>query len=255
MRDASLCDSAAESESAPAEAAGDNASTGAMAPLPGCAPMSSQLRTARNAPANSQASATNRTPASSQLRIRPASADDADGIRAVYAPFVSTPVTFEEEVPSREAYRKRIESICEKYPCLVAEEGGRIVGFAYAHELRERIAFQWNAELSVYLAKRAAGRGLGTTLYGALLALLQKQGVRNVYGIVTLPNPASEALHRHFGFRTVGAYTRSGYKNGRWLDVGIFEKQIGSFDGEPEPLQPIGAIADREEILRVYNQH
>ena len=90
---------------------------------------------------------------------------------------------------------------------------------------------------------------------GALLALLQKQGVRNVYGIVTLPNPASEALHRHFGFRTVGAYTRSGYKNGRWLDVGIFEKQIGSFDGEPEPLQPIGAIADREEILRVYNQH
>ena len=79
--------------------------------------------------------------------------------------------------------------------------------------------------------------------------------MRNVYGIVTLPNPASEALHRHFGFCTVGAYDRSGYKNGRWLDVGIFEKQIGSFDGEPEPLQPIGAIADREEILRVYNQH
>lgn len=75
----------------------------------------------------------------------------------MYAPFVSTPVTFEEEVPSREAYRKRIESICEKYPCLVAEEGGRIVGFAYAHELRERIAFQWNAELSVYLAPAAQG--------------------------------------------------------------------------------------------------
>lgn len=92
MRDASLCDFAAESESAPAEAAGDSASAGAMAPLPGCAPMSSQLH------------------------IRLASADDADGIRAVYAPFVSTPVTFEEEVPSCEAYRKRIESICEKTP-------------------------------------------------------------------------------------------------------------------------------------------
>ena len=92
MRDASLRDSAAESESAPAEAAGDSASAGAMAPLPGCAPMSSQLR------------------------IRLASADDADGIRAVYAPFVDTPVTFEEEVPSREAYRERIVRICEKYP-------------------------------------------------------------------------------------------------------------------------------------------
>lgn len=123
MRDASLCDFAAESEGAPAEAAGDDASAGAMAPLSGCAPMSSQLRAARNAPANSQASATNRTPASSQLRIRLASADDADGIRTAYAPFVSTPVTFEEEIPSCEAYRKRIESICEKYPCLVAEEG------------------------------------------------------------------------------------------------------------------------------------
>ena len=192
MRDASLCDSAAESESAPAEAAGDNASTGAMAPLPGCAPMSSQLRTARNAPANSQASATNRTPASSRLRIRPASADDADGIRAVYAPFVSTPVTFEEEVPSREAYRKRIESICEKYPCLVAEEGGRIVGFAYAHELRERIAFQWNAELSVYLAPAAQGRGAGSRLYAALIELLRLTGIKAVYGVVTSPNPASE---------------------------------------------------------------
>lgn len=92
MRDASLCDFAAESESAPAEAAGDDASAGAMAPLPGCAPMSSQLR------------------------IRLASADDADGIRAVYAPFVSTPVTFEEEIPSCEAYRKRIESICGEVP-------------------------------------------------------------------------------------------------------------------------------------------
>ena len=103
MRDASLCDFTAESESAPAEAAGDSASAGAMAPLPGYAPMSSQLRAARNAPANSQASAAARTPASSQLHIRLASADDADGIRAVYAPFVDTPVTFEEEVPSREA--------------------------------------------------------------------------------------------------------------------------------------------------------
>lgn len=202
MRDASLCDFAAESEGAPAEAAGDDASAGAMAPLSGCAPMSSQLRAARNAPANSQASATNRTPASSQLRIRLASADDADGIRTVYTPFVSTPVTFEEEVPSCEAYRKRIESICEKYPCLVAEEGGRIVGFAYAHELRERIAFQWNAELSVYLAPAAQGRGAGSSLYTALLELLRLTGIKAVYGVVTSPNPASERLHRAFGSRS-----------------------------------------------------
>lgn len=189
------------------------------------------------------------------MNIRFATAADTGGCLAVYAEYMDTVITFETALPSHEEFAGRIRSYGAVYPWLVAEEDGVILGYAYAHRAQERAAYDWNAELSVYLAKRAAGRGLGTTLYGALLALLQKQGVRNVYGIVTLPNPASEALHRHFGFRTVGAYDRSGYKNGRWLDVGIFEKQIGPFDGEPEPLQPIGAIADREEILRVYNQH
>ena len=189
------------------------------------------------------------------MKLRFADEHDASACLAIYAQYIDTSITFETALPSEAEFAGRIRSYGAVYPWLVAEEDGKILAYAYAHRAQERAAYDWNAELSVYLAKRAAGRGLGTTLYGALLALLQKQGVRNVYGIVTLPNPASEALHRHFGFRTVGAYTRSGYKNGRWLDVGIFEKQIGSFDGEPEPLQPIGAIADREEILRVYNQH
>lgn len=243
MRDASLCDFAAESESAPAEAAGDDASAGAMAPLSGCAPMSSQLRAARNAPANSQASATNRTPASSQLRIRLASADDADGIRAVYAPFVSTPVTFEEEIPSCEAYRKRIESICEKYPCLVAEEGGRIVGFAYAHELRERIAFQWNAELSVYLAPAAQGRGAGSSLYTALLELLRLTGIKAVYGVVTSPNPASERLHSAFGFALMGVQPHAGFTCGAWHDVAWYVREIAPFEDAPAPPAPFPAYA------------
>ena len=190
------------------------------------------------------------------IAIRTARPEDAARLLGIYAYYVeSTAITFEYTVPTVDEFRSRIDHTLERYPYLVIERNGVIQGYAYAGVFKERAAYDWNAELSVYLAKCAAGRGLGTTLYGALLALLQKQGVRNVYGIVTLPNPASEALHRAFGFRIVGAYDRSGYKNGRWLDVGIFEKQIGSFDGEPEPLQPIGAIADREEILRVYNQH
>ena len=219
MRDASLRDSAAESESAPAEAAGDSASAGAMAPLPGCAPMSSQLR------------------------IRLASADDADGIRAVYAPFVSTPVTFEEEVPSREAYRKRIESICEKYPCLVAEEGGRIVGFAYAHELRERIAFQWNAELSVYLAPAAQGRGAGSRLYAALIELLRLTGIKAVYGVVTSPNPASERLHSAFGFALMGVQPHAGFTCGAWHDVAWYVREIAPFEDAPAPPAPFPTYA------------
>lgn len=219
MRDASLRDSAAASESAPVEAAGDDASAGAMVPLPGCAPMSSQLR------------------------IRLASADDADGIRAVYAPFVSTPVTFEEEVPSCEAYRKRIESICEKYPCLVAEEGERIVGFAYAHELRERIAFQWNAELSVYLAPAAQGRGAGSSLYTALLELLRLTGIKAVYGVVTSPNPASERLHRAFGFALMGVQPHAGFTCGAWHDVAWYVREIAPFEDAPAPPASFPAYA------------
>lgn len=162
MRDASLCDSAAAAKGP-------------------------QASSASATPASPQASTADRMLASPQMHIRLASADDADGIRAVYAPFVDTPVTFEEEVPSCETYRERIERICEKYPCLVAEEGGRIVGFAYAHELRERIAFQWNAELSIYLAPAAQGRGAGSCLYAALLELLRLMGIKAVYGVVTSP--------------------------------------------------------------------
>ena len=243
MCDASLHDSIAASESAPAEAAGDDASAGAMAPLPGYAPMSSQLRAARNAPANSQASATNSTPASSQLHIRLASADDADGIRAVYAPFVDTPVTFEEEVPSREAYRERIVRICEKHPCLVAEEGGRIVGFAYAHELREHIAFQWNAELSVYLAPAAQGRGAGSRLYATLIELLRLMGIKAVYGVVTSPNAASERLHSAFGFALMGVQPHAGFTCGTWHDVAWYVREIAPFEDAPAPPVPFPSFA------------
>ena len=204
MRDVSLCDSAAASESAP--------STGA-------------------------------TPAKLQLHIRLTSTDDADGIRAVYAPFVDTPVTFEEEAPSCEAYRERIAEICEKYPCLVAEEDGRVVGFAYAHELRERIAFQWNAELSVYLAPAAQGQGVGSRLYAALIELLRLMGIKAAYGVVTSPNPASERLHRAFGFALMGVQPHAGFTCGAWHDVAWYVREIAPFEDAPAPPAPFPTYA------------
>lgn len=256
MRDASLCNSAAANESTPAEAAGDNASASAMAPLPGCAPANSQMRAFRNAPANSQASSAGATPASPQMHIRLASADDADGIRTVYAPFVDTPVTFEEEVPSCETYRERIVRICEKYPCLVAEEGGRIVGFSYAHELRERIAFQWNAELSVYLAPAAQGQGAGSRLYAALIELLCLMGIKAVYGVVTSPNAASERLHSAFGFALMGVQPHAGFTCGAWHNVAWYVREIAPFEDAPAPPVPfpLFASAHPDQVSEVIAQ-
>ena len=232
MRDASLWDSAAANESTPAEAAGESAPAGAMTPPPGC------------------------TPASSQLHIRLASTDDADGIRAVYAPFVDTPVTFEEEAPSCEAYRERIAEICEKYPCLVAEEGGRIVGFAYAHELRERIAFQWNAELSVYLTPTTQGQGAGSRLYAALIELLRLTGIKAVYGVVTSPNAASERLHHAFGFALMGVQPHAGFTCGAWHDVSWYVREIAPFEDAPAPPIPfpLFASAHPDQVSEVIAQ-
>lgn len=232
MRDASLCDSAAANESAPSGAH----------PVRGV-PEGSQASSAGATPASPQTSTADRTPASSQLHIRLASTDDADGIRAVYAPFVDTPVTFEEEAPSCEAYRERIAEICEKYPCLVAEEDGRVVGFAYAHELRERIAFQWNAELSIYLAPAAQGRGAGSCLYAALLELLRLTGIKAVYGVVTSPNPASERLHHAFGFALMGVQPHAGFTCGAWHDVAWYVREIAPFEDEPAPPAPFPSYA------------
>lgn len=224
MHDASLCDSAAGRKSAPDSARG-------RASACGCAPASPKASTA------------DRTLASPQLHIRLASTDDADGIRAVYAPFVDTPVTFEEEAPSCEAYRERIAKICEKYPCLVAEEGGRIVGFAYAHELRERIAFQWNAELSVYLAPTTQGQGVGSRLYAALIELLRLTGIKAVYGVVTSPNAASERLHSAFGFALMGVQPHAGFTCGAWHDVAWYVREIAPFEDAPAPPAPFPSYA------------
>lgn len=184
--------------------------------------------------------------------LRFATLDDAAALLAIYAPYIGTPVTFEYTVPSLADFRGRIETISGDYPYLVWEEDGVILGYAYAHRHMERAAYQWNAELSVYLDGYARGRGLGTKLYAALIELLKLQGIRNVFGCVTLPNERSEALHRAMGFELVGKYSMAGYKNDRWRDVGWFQKQIAAYDDPPAPLVRFRDIdaAAVEDILR-----
>ncbi len=175
--------------------------------------------------------------------IRLAHPSDAPALLAIYAQSIQTPVTFEYELPSLEEFRERIRDISACYPYLVLEEDGDILGYAYAHRLRERAAFAWDAELSVYLDDSTRGRGLGTELYTVLLELLRRQGVQAVYGCITSPNPASVALHERLGFRYCGAFHRTGYKDGQWWDVLWYEKQIGSGGTPPAPLKRVDEIA------------
>ena len=188
--------------------------------------------------------------------IRFAAAADAAALLGIYGQYIDTPITFECARPSEEAFRRRVAEYGAACPYLVWEEDGRILGYAYAHRLGERAAYQWSAELSIYLGRDSTGRGLGRRLYGALMELLRLQGVRTAYGCVTLPNAGSEGLHAAMGFRLTGTWHRAGFKCGAWRDVGWFEKTIAPYDPSPAPVRPIGEVpaAAAAEILERYSR-
>ena len=187
------------------------------------------------------------------MNIGFAAVGDAGELLAIYGQYIETPTTFECALPAEAEFAERIRSVSTCYPYLVCRENGRIIGYAYAHRQAERAAYQWNAELSIYLDREARGRGVGRRLYGALMELLRLQGIRTVYALVTVPNPASEGLHRSMGFRCMGVQRSTGYKDGAWRDVAWFEKTIGTYDEAPAPLRPLRAVP-RERVLKILEE-
>ena len=174
-----------------------------------------------------------------QFTIREAVPGDAPALLDIYAPYIrDTVITFEYDVPTAEKFAARIEETAAAHPYLVCERDGQIIGYAYAHRIRERAASYWAAELSIYLAPEAQGQGVGTALYRCLIDLLEQQRLRILYGCVTLPNEKSQKLHEKLGFSLVGVWHGSGWKFDGWHDVGWFEKRLGG-DG---PAQPVAAF-------------
>ena len=188
------------------------------------------------------------------MDIRFASEQDAAGLLAVYAQYIGTSITFETRLPSLEAFTERIRDIRRVYPYLALTDGERIAGYAYAHRIRERAAYDWCAELSVYLDRDCTSRGWGQRLYGLLMDLLALQNVKTAIGCVTVPNAASERLHASMGFARVGLSPSSGYKNGAWHDVAWFEKPLGPYDVPPAPLLPLGDV-DPAAVAAVMARH
>lgn len=186
------------------------------------------------------------------MRIRPARPEDSAALLRIYAQYIHSPVTFEYALPTEPEFAARIGRISETYPYLVCEENGGISGYAYAHRQAEREAYQWNAELSVYLDAAAASRGRGTRLYRMLLDILLLQGVRSAYALVTLPNAASERLHASLGFRTMGVQSEAGFKAGAWHDVAWFVKDIAPHDAAPRPLLPVSRL-DADVLRRILD--
>jgi L-amino acid N-acyltransferase YncA len=180
--------------------------------------------------------------------MRIATPGDAAQVLEIYAPFcVATPVSFETEAPSVDEIGRRITGALEFFPWLIALEGTRVLGYAYASRHRERAAYRWSADVSAYVREYSRGKGLGRALYTSLFAILKLQGIQNILGGITLPNPASVALHEVMGMRPIGLYKSIGYKCGAWHDVGWWQLALPARGGEPlEPLSFPSILASIE---------
>jgi phosphinothricin acetyltransferase len=157
--------------------------------------------------------------------IRAAEPADAAGIAAIYNHFVAhTVVTFEEEAVSADEIARRMDDVrSASLPWLVAEQAGRIVGYAYGSKWRARSAYRFSSEVTVYLGPDEGGRGIGSMLYTELFQLLRERGIHVVIGGIALPNDASVKLHEKFGMKKVAHFAEVGFKFGKWVDVGFWE--------------------------------
>ena len=169
------------------------------------------------------------------MNIRLAKPLDAAALLAIYAPYVeNTAITFEYDVPTVEDFANRIEKTLKKYPYLVAEEEGAILGYAYASTYYARAAYDWAVELSVYVSQDARGKGVGSKLYDKLEDLLDQMGYMHFLACISLPNKASLALHRKRGYQQVAHLPKIGYKFERWHDIVWLQK---SLEKQAEPIK------------------
>lgn len=188
-----------------------------------------------------------------QILLRIARLSDAARLVEIYAPYVTdTAITFEYEVPSVEEFRGRIEKTLEKYPYIVAEQNGRIMGYAYASAFARRAAYNWSVELSIYLDMEIRRQGIGGRLYKALEEILKEMHILNMNACISWPKAEDEYLtknsvqfHEHMGFRLAGEFHDSGYKFGRWYNVVWMEKMIGDHPENPKPVRAFPEIREK----------
>ena len=175
--------------------------------------------------------------------IRVATAQDASSVLDIYAPYIeNTSYTFETEVPDIAAFKGRINSYLQSWPWLVCEINGVISGYAYGAKHRERVAYQWSVESSIYVHDDYQRAGVATALYTSLIEILRLQGYRNVYAVINLPNEKSVAFHEKIGFEYFGTFKKVGYKLGRWKDVGWWQLQLNEYSMEPAPPIPFSEL-------------
>lgn len=184
------------------------------------------------------------------ITIRKATVADAEPLLAIYAPYIeNTAITFEYEIPTVADFSNRISTTLEKYPYIVAEENNKIIGYAYASAFGTRKAFDWSAEVSIYLDANQRGKGLGSLLYQVLEEYLFQQNIINVYACIAETdqesvylNHASQHFHAKRGYKKVAHFKKSGYKFNEWFDIIWMEKKLRDHPDQAQSTIPFSQI-------------
>lgn len=159
------------------------------------------------------------------MPVRECTPADIPAICAIYNYYIAnTLVTFEESPVSVEEMQARVDQVMESYPWLVYEEGNNIIGYAYASKWKDRSAYRYTAEVTVYLHHEHCAKGVGSNLYQTLIEQLALKNIHVLLACITIPNIASEKIHERFGFRQAAHFREVGFKFGRWVDVGYWQK-------------------------------
>jgi phosphinothricin acetyltransferase len=186
------------------------------------------------------------------MPIRIATPQDAAQIAEIYGPSVTDAViSFEETAPDAAEIAQRMTAGLPTYPWLVVEEGGLILGYAYAGRHQARAAYRWSVDVTVYVRDGHHRRGVARALYDRLFRILKRQGFRCAYAGIALPNPGSVGLHEAMGFEPVGIYRYVGWKHGAWRDVGWWALDLGAPDahsGAPPEPTPFARLRDSEAL-------
>lgn len=186
----------------------------------------------------------------SDIIIRTASVEDAEALLAIYAPYVTgTAITFEYEIPSVAEFASRIRKVLTRYPYLVAEQDGELIGYAYVSPFKTRAAYDWSVETSIYVRMDQKRKGIGKLLYERLEEILQKQGILNVNACIGYPQVEDEHLtkdsvlfHEKLGYTMVGEFHKCGYKFNRWYNMVWMEKMIGEHVEDQPKIIPFEAL-------------
>lgn len=189
------------------------------------------------------------------FQLRFVQESDVAAIAEIYRPYVeNTSISFEYDAPSSEEFLQRIRSTTAEFPWIVCLFDNEIIGYAYAISHRNRTAYQWAADVTIYFSETFHRKGLAKITYETLFSLLTLQGIHTLLAGITIPNEKSIGFHSSLGFKLLGTYTNIGYKFGKWHDTQWFQRPISDYTTPPSTPKKFPEIVNSSEVIAIL-QH